>query len=132
MRRTAHYFLVIGSFLLVGTLVARQARSARDQDQSNKWIDKGNGVSLQVVSNRDEWPELAVLKLTNDAYGAFTKNPAGFINNVKVFSVPVRDPSPAGVTLIAPQDAAGGYYVMVAHGHTSTSYTASVPAPPSN
>ena len=104
MKRSVRYCLVIGSFLLFGTLVARQAKSARDQDgQSSKRVDK-----------------------------AFRRGPASFINNIKVFSVPVRDPSPAGVILIAPQDPAGGYIVVIAHGHTSTTYTATVPAPPSN
>jgi hypothetical protein len=101
-----------------------------DQDSQNHWVDKGGGSWFQLVSSKDELAEVGVLKLTNDAYGTFRNNPAKFMNEHNLFSKPVNDPSPAGVSLTAPQDPAGFFYVVIAHGHMSNTYSAAVPTPP--
>lgn len=132
MKRIALACLAVCAFLLLGILIARESQPTQGQQggSQNAWISKGDGVFFQLVSGKDEWPEIGVLKLTNDAYASFSQSPAKFINNHSLFSRPVIDPSPASVSLNAPQDpAAAFYYAVISHGHMSTTYTAAVPAP---
>ena len=131
MKRIVFACVAVCSFLLLGTVIAGELKSTRDQDGTqNRWLDKGGGIWFQLVSNKDEWPEIGVLKLTNDAYGVYRNNPAKFMNDNSLFSKPVNDPSPAGVALTAPQDSGGLWYVIIGHGHMSNTYSAALPAPP--
>jgi hypothetical protein len=132
MKRMAIFGLAVCSFLLLGTIVARETKLTSDQgDKSGKWVDLGKGVSYQRLSSDGEWPEVTVLRLSNDAYEEFRKNPAKFINNYtgKFFPKMVNDPSPAGVALAAPQEPNGFWFIIVPHGHPSTIYFGAVPEP---
>jgi len=132
MKRKAIFGLTGCFFLLLGTIVAREINSSSDQtDKAGKWMALAEGVSYQRLSSDEEWPEVVVLRLSNDAYENFRKNPAKFVNNYsgKLFSKRVNDPSPAGVTLQAPQEPNGHWFIIMNHGHPSRTYFAAVPEP---
>jgi hypothetical protein len=132
MKRKAIFGLAVCFFLLLGSIAAREMKLTRDQaDKSGKWVGLEKGVSYQGLSSKGEWPEVAVLRLSNDAYEEFRKNPATFVNKYtgKVFSKAVVDPSAAGVTLSAPQEPTGYWFIMMLHGHPSKTYFAAVPEP---
>jgi hypothetical protein len=132
MKRKSIFGLAVCFFLLLGTIAAQEMNSRNDRtDKSGKWVALGAGVSYQRLSSDGEWPEVAVLRLSNDAYEKFRESPAKFINNYKgrVFSKTVNDPSPAGVTLEAPQEPNGYWFVILSHGHPSISYFGAIPEP---
>ena len=132
MKRIAIFSLVICSFLLLGNIFARGMKLTSDQgSKSTKWVQgQEEGVSYQRLWSDDEWPQVSVLKLSDDAYEEFRKNPAKFINNNKIFPAPVNDPAGPGVLLTAPKEPGGYWYVLTPHGHPSTMYSAVVPEPP--
>jgi hypothetical protein len=132
MKRKAILGLAVCFFSLLGTITAREMKLISDQrDKGGKWVELRNGVSYQRLSSEAEWPEVAVLKLSNDAYEEFRKNPAAFVNKHtgKIFSKAVIDPSAAGVTLSAPQEPDGSWFILMDHGHPSRTYFAAVPEP---
>ena len=132
MKRKAILGLAVCFFLLLGTMAAREMKLTREvANQSGKWVGLGAGVSYQGLSSEREWPEVAVLRLSNDAYEEFRKSPAAFVNKYtgKVFSKAVVNPSEAGVTLSAPQEPNGYWFIMMLHGHPSKTYFAAVPEP---
>lgn len=135
MKRIAILGLVMCFFLLLGNIFARGMKLTSDQgDKSTKWVKVREGVYFQQLWSDDEWPQVTVLKLSNDAYEEFRKSPAKFINNYtgKFFPTMVNDPSAAGVSLTAPQEPGGSWFVIVPHGHPSKTYFAAVPEPPEN
>lgn len=66
-----------------------------------KWEVLKNGVKLQRLWSKNEWPQIAVLKLSAAAFATFEKNPAQFINGNKVFPNKVQTPAGPGVSVIA-------------------------------
>jgi len=132
MKRIAILGLMCICFLL-GIVFSRGMKPANAEgNKTTKWMKAAEGVYFQQLWNDDEWPQVTVLRLSTEAYEDFRKNPAKFINSYtkKLFPVLVREPSPAGVSLIAPQEPGGYWYVIVNHGHPSTFYYAAVPEPP--
>jgi hypothetical protein len=133
MKRIAMFCLSVCFFLIVGSIFAREINLASHQgDKSSKWVKVKDGVYFQQLWSDDEWPQVVVLKLSNDAYEDFRRSPAKFINANKFFPKLVIDPSAAGVSLTAPQESGGSWFVMISHGHSSRSYFGAVPEPPEN
>jgi hypothetical protein len=117
--------------LLIGTVLTRETKLAHaDERESTEWKQLRPGISVQRLWGKDEWPQVAVLKVSNDMYQKFTRNPADFINTNKIFPVSVQDPTGANVSAKAPQESGGVWLVVLVHGKTSTCYSAAVPEPP--
>jgi hypothetical protein len=132
MKRIAIFGLVVCLFLLLGNIFARGVKLIRDQGgKSTKWmqVQGKQGVYFQQLWSDDEWPQVAVLKLSDDAYEEFRKNPAKFINVNHIFPDMVQDPAGPGVSLTAPKEPGGFWFVLVSHGHPSKTYSAAVPEP---
>jgi hypothetical protein len=132
MKRIAISGLAVCLFLLLGTIVAREMKLTNDQgEKPTKWIQVRDGVFYQQLWSDDEWPQVTVLKLSIDAYEEFRKNPAKFVNTYpgKFFPKMVKDPSAAGVSLTAPQEQNGYWFIIIPHGHPSTMYFGAVPEP---
>jgi hypothetical protein len=133
MKRMAVYFLLVCFLLILGSIFARGMKPASDQgDRSSKWMKVKDGVYFQQLWSADEWPQVAVLKLSNDAYEDFRRSPAKFVNANKLFPNLVVDPSAAGVSLTAPQESGGSWFVTICHAHSSRSYSGAIPEPPEN
>jgi hypothetical protein len=133
MKRITIFGLVVCFFLLPGNSFAPGMKLARDRgEKSTKWVKAEDGVSYQQLWSDDEWPQVTVLKLSNDAYEKFRKQPAKFINTYKgkFFPSAVQDPSAAGVTLSAPQEPNGSWLILINHGRPSGTYFGAVPEPP--
>jgi hypothetical protein len=117
--------------LLMGAVLKRDTKLAHaDETASKNWKQLGPGISVQRLWGKDEWPQVAVLKVSNDMYQNFTRNAADFINTNKIFPVSVQDPTGANVSAKAPQESGGVWLVILVHGRTSTCYSAAVPEPP--
>jgi hypothetical protein len=132
MKRIAILGLMCICFLL-GITFSRAIKPANAEgNKTTKWMKAAEGVYFQQLWNDDEWPQVIVLKFSNHAYEEFRTSPAKFINSYpkKFFPVSVNEPSPAAVTLMAPQEPDGYWYVIVSHGRPSTSYYAAIPEPP--
>jgi hypothetical protein len=122
---------LVACVLLIGTVLARETKLAHaDENQSANWKQLGPGTSVQRLWSKDEWPQVAVLKISNDMYQKFTRNAADFINTHKIFPVSVQDPTGPNVSAKAPQESGGVWLVILVHGRTSTCYSAAVPEPP--
>lgn len=66
-----------------------------------KWEVLKKGVLLQRLWSKNEWPQVAVLKLSAAAFATFEKNPAKFINSNMLFPQKVQTPAGPGVSVIA-------------------------------
>ena len=133
MKRIAIFGLVLCTCLLVWNVFSQEMKPSKsEENKPTKWVKVAEGVSVQKLWSDDEWPQVIVLRLSNHAYQEFIKNPARFINSYpkEFFPVMVKDPSLAGVSLTAPQEPDGYWYVLFPHGRPSSSYYAAVPEPP--
>jgi hypothetical protein len=133
MKRIAIFGSVVCLLLLLDNIFARGVKLTRDQEiKSTKWVQGKQGVYFQQLWSDNEWPQVAVLKLSDDAYEEFRKHPADFINANHIFPQKVNDPSGPGVSLTAPKEPGGFWFVIVPHGHPSRTYSAAVPEPLEN
>jgi hypothetical protein len=122
--------LVCVSLMGVVSASAQETKSTHaDEKESTKWKQLGPGLSVQKLWSKHEWPQVAVLKMSDDVYQKFKENPAVFINTNKIFPVAVKDPTGPTVTLKAPQQSGGVWMLILAHGKTSIVYSAAVPEP---
>jgi hypothetical protein len=129
MKRIAIFGLVLCFFLLLGNVFAREKKLAPAQEkESTKWDLITKGVFVQRLWSKDEWPEVAVLKLSDDAYKEFREDSAKFINTSKIFPAQVK-PSGICVSLTAPQEPGGVWFVLIGHGRPSREYCAAIPEP---
>jgi hypothetical protein len=131
MKRMAIFSLVTFFWLLHGNVFAQQKLSPDDPGKgSTKWEMIKDGVWVQRLWSKDEWPQIAILKLSDDAYREFREDPAKFINSNKIFPVPVQQPAGPGASLSARKEPGGVWLVMLPHGRPSTMYWAAAPEPP--
>lgn len=131
MKRMAFFCLVICFLLLQGGAVAqhKESPSVREQE-STKWEPVKDGIWVQRLWSKDEWPQIAVLKLSADAFKEFGKDPAKLINDNHIFPAQVQHPAGPGVSLTADKEPGGVWVVTVVHGRPSRAYYSSVPEPP--
>jgi hypothetical protein len=123
--------LVVCFLLLQGNAFAQQDKSSVEQGTtSTKWEKIKDGVWVQRLWSKNEWPQVAVLKLSDAEYKEFREDTAKFVNFHKVFPVKVNEPAGPGVSLSAPRDPSGYWLVLIGHGAGSVMYTAAVPEPP--
>src|ERR1700676_5502493 len=116
---------------LMGVVSAQETKQETksihdDEKASTKWKQLGPGLGVQKLWSKHEWTQVAVLKLSDDVYQKFKENPAVFINTNKIFPVAVRDPTGPTVALNAPQQSGGVWVLTLAHGKTSTCYSAAI------
>jgi hypothetical protein len=126
-------------FLLPKTTFAQNAdapnppakeKQKEEKPPATKWTVLRDGVSLQRLWIGREYPEIAVLKLSDDKRNEFLDAPAKFINGFSIFPKPVRDPAGPCVSLTAIREPQGPWIVIVTHSRPSAMYCAIVPEPP--
>lgn len=77
-----------------------------------------------------EWPQLALLELTNEQYKKLIENPTEYINQRSIFPKDVN-PGASCVGMVPPsRDFTGLWYVAVAHKYPSGAAAAAYPAEP--
>jgi hypothetical protein len=94
---------------------------------SSKWESVKKGAIVQRLWRLGEWPQIAVLKLSAQAFDEFTNNPAKFINGNKLFPAAVQTPAGPGASLIAKQGIRGAQIVIIIHKRASRAPWVSIP-----
>jgi len=99
-------------------------RTARRTARSGKygsttWKKLTQGASVLKLWGKDDWPQLAILSLTRDAFKKFRKNPKKFLNDFSIFDPPVIQANPFSTI---PQDIAynpRALIIPIVHGRAS-------------
>lgn len=130
MRRIAICGLLVFSLLLIGAsgfLVAQEQTKRAQKEKSPTWTEVAPGV-WRTELGTDE-PDIAVLRLSDQEYKEFFKDPKKYFNSHHVFPKEVNKAEGAGDD---PPPTGAGWIVVATHVPYSTATYVSWPAPSGN
>jgi hypothetical protein len=83
---------VAGVFLCVVVLAASSTSYLAEEKPCCSWETVAPGVQVLKLWEKAklEWPQVAVLQISNEMYEKIQKNPPAFLNEYKIFPNPVR------------------------------------------
>jgi len=116
--------------LLPGESFAQAAEAQKTPAKpTTKWKTLGDGARIQRLWTDDEYPEVAVLELSDGEYKEFIQDVASYLNKNKVFPKPVNSPAGPCAAVAAPNKDDGKWFIVISHDRTSNIYCGVIPEP---
>lgn len=95
------------------------------------WKTQANGIKAQHLweTTPRDWPQITLLKLSNDLYQEFVKDPSAFATKQNIFGKAVQNGSRCVLLANPPEGYTGDWNVTLVHHNSSGMACSSSPAP---
>ena len=96
---------------------AQATQNTKQPAPCAQWVTLPDGTKvLRVWENLGpDWPQIAVLQLTNDVHKKFQQDPSSYVNAHKIFPKDVQPQAKSANVAAAPASYAGAWVVVCSH-----------------